>query len=143
MLTQRKNLFIVCMLFIVWFLASGSFSQEAEPKYTATTISDPQIPVGDLELLLKPLTKSELTVEAEAWRQLLKSKVSQISEAEILMRQKSREIDQKEEEIEKKINRLKKRKNKQRKKSKSRPKLKKKYRKKSRLSIKQNQRLKR
>lgn len=107
MLTQRKNLFIVCMLFIVWFLASGSFSQEAEPKYTATTISDPQIPVGDLELLLKPLTKSELTVEAEAWRQLLKSKVSQISEAEILMRQKSREIDQKEEEIEKKIEQIK------------------------------------
>ena len=107
MLTQRKNLFIVCMLFIVWFLASGSFSQEAEPKYTATTISDPQIPVGDLELLLKPLTKSELTVEAEAWRQLLKSKVSQISEAEILMRQKSREIDQKEEEIEKKIEKIK------------------------------------
>ncbi len=107
MLTQRKNLFIVCVLFIVWFLASGSFSQEAEPKYTATTISDPQITVGDLELLLKPLTKSELTVEAEAWLQLLKSKVSQISEAEIQMRQKSREIDQKEEEIEKKIEQIK------------------------------------
>ena len=107
MLLQKKQFFIDCMLFTVWFLASGSFSQEAELKYTATTISDPQIPVGDLELLLKPLTKSELVVEAEAWLQLLKGKVSQISEAEIQMRQKSREIDQKEEEIEKKIEQIK------------------------------------
>lgn len=93
------------MLFIVWFLASGSFSQEAsaEQKYAATTISDPQIHAGDLELLLKPLTKSELIVEAEAWLQLLKSKVKEISAAEIQMRQKSREIDQKEAETKKKI----------------------------------------
>ena len=103
MLKQKKHFFIVYMLFIFWFLASGSFSQEAEPKYTATTVSDPQIPVGDLELLLKPLTKSELIEEAEAWLQLLKSKVSQISAAEIQMRQKSREIDQKEADTKKKI----------------------------------------
>jgi len=68
MLMRKKHFSIVCMLFIVWFSASGSFGQEAsaEQKYTATTISDPQIPTGDLELLLKPLTKSELIVEAEA-----------------------------------------------------------------------------
>ena len=106
MLTRKKHFSIVCMLFIVWFLASGSFSQEAEQKYTATTISDPQIPAGDLELLLKPLTKSELIVEVEAWLQLLKSKVTEISTAEIQMRQKSREIDKKEEEIEKKIEQI-------------------------------------
>jgi small conductance mechanosensitive channel len=94
------------MLFIVWFLAADSFGQEAEPKYTATTISDPQIPAGDLELLLKPLTKSELVAEVEAWLQLLKSKVSQISAAEIQTRQKSREIDKKEAEIEKKIEQI-------------------------------------
>lgn len=103
MLTRKKHFSIVCMLFIVWFLASGSFSQEASAEGTATTISDPQIPVGDLELLLRPLTKSELIAEAEAWLQLLKSKVSQISSAEIQMRQKSREIDQKEAQIKKKI----------------------------------------
>ena len=106
MLTRKKHFSIVCMLFIVWFLASGSFGQEAEQEYTATTISDPQIPVGDLELLLRPLTKNELIVEAEAWLQLLKSKVSQISATEIQMRQKSREIDQKEAETEKKIEQI-------------------------------------
>ena len=103
MLTQKKHFSIVCMFVIVWFLTSVSLSVEAEQKYTATTISDPYIPVGDLELLLKPLTKSELIVEAEAWLQLLKSKVKEISAAEIQMRQKSREIDQKEAETKKKI----------------------------------------
>jgi len=106
MLTRKKHFSIVCMLFIVWFLASGSFGQEASAEGTATTISDPQVPVGDLELLLKPLTKNELIAEAEAWLQLLKSKVSQISAAEIQMRQKSREIDQKEAETEKKIEQI-------------------------------------
>jgi small conductance mechanosensitive channel len=95
MLTQKKRFSIICILFIVWFLASVVLSQEAEPKYTATTAADPQIPVEDLELLLKPLTKTELIVEAEAWLQLLKSKVSQISADEIQTHQKSREIEQK------------------------------------------------
>ncbi|MFC1604088.1 mechanosensitive ion channel domain-containing protein [Planctomycetota bacterium] len=106
MLTRQKHFSIVCMLFIVCFLASGSFSQEAEQKYAATTISDPQIPAGDLELLLKPLTKSELIVETEAWLQLLKSKVTEISAAEIQMRQKSREITQKQAETKKKIDEI-------------------------------------
>jgi small conductance mechanosensitive channel len=103
---QKKQFSIIYILLVVSFFASGTYSQEVEQDYVATTISDPQIPVGDLELLLKPLTKSELIVEAEAWLQLLKSKVSQISAAEIQMRQKAREIDQKEEEIEKKIEQI-------------------------------------
>jgi len=103
MLTRKKEFYVICMFLFIAFFTSGAFSREPDQKYTATTISDPKIPVGDLELLLKPLTKSELIVEAEAWLQLLKSKVSQISTAEIQMRQKSREIDQKEAEIEKKI----------------------------------------
>ncbi len=99
MLTREKQFSIVCMLFIVWFLASGSFSQEASAEGTATTISDPQVPVGDLELLLRPLTKNELIVEAEAWLQLLKSKIKEISTSEIQMRQQSREIDEKVKKI--------------------------------------------
>jgi len=106
MLMWKKHVSIVCMLFIVCFSASGSLGQEASAEGTATTISNPQIPSGDLELLLKPLTKSELIVEAEAWLQLLKSKVTEISAAEIQMRQKSREIDQKEAETEKKIEQI-------------------------------------
>jgi small conductance mechanosensitive channel len=100
MLTRKKHFSIVFMLLVVSFFTSGTFGQESEQKYAATTISDPQVPVDDLELLLKPLIKSELIAEAEAWLQLLKSKVKEISAAEIQMRQKSREIDEKEAEIE-------------------------------------------
>lgn len=99
MLTRKKQFSIVCTLLVISFFTSDTFGQEPEQKYTATTISDPQILVGDLELLLRPLTKSELIAEAEAWLQLLKSKVSQISAAEIQMRQKSREIDEKVKRI--------------------------------------------
>ena len=106
MLMQRNRLAIICILFIVSFVITGSFGQEAEQEYVATTISDPQIPVGDLELLLKPLTKDELVVEVQAWLQLLKEKVKEISAVEIQMRQKSREIDKKEEEIEEKIEKI-------------------------------------
>ncbi|MHC4324544.1 MAG: mechanosensitive ion channel family protein [Planctomycetota bacterium] len=106
MLTRQKLFSVVYTLLVVSFFTSGAFGGEPEQKYAATTVSDPQVPVGDLELLLKPLTKSELIVEAEAWLQLLKSKVSQISAAEIQMREKSREIDEKEEEIEEKIEQI-------------------------------------
>ncbi|MFC1635918.1 mechanosensitive ion channel domain-containing protein [Planctomycetota bacterium] len=106
MLVQRNRFSVICMLLVISFFASGSFSREAEQAYTATTTSDPQIPVGDLELLLKTLTKSELVVETEAWLELFKSKVKEISTVEIQMRQKSREIDEKEEEIEEKIEKI-------------------------------------
>lgn len=106
MLVQRNRFIVVCFIFFVFFFASNSFGKEAEQTYTATTISYPQIPVGDLEMLLKPLTKSELVVEAEAWLQLLKNKVKEISTAEIQKRQKAREIDKKEDEIKEKVEKI-------------------------------------
>jgi small conductance mechanosensitive channel len=103
MLIHKNHLFVVCVLCTSFFFTFNSFGQEAEPQYSATTVSDPEIPVEDLKLLLRPLTRAELVVEAEAWLELLKEKVSQISAAEIQTRQKSREIDKKEDEIEQKI----------------------------------------
>jgi small conductance mechanosensitive channel len=103
MLMQKNRLFIVCMLCSLSPFTFASFGREAKQEYSATTISDPQIPVEDLELLLKPLTKSELIVETEAWLQLLKVKATEISAVEIQMRRKSREIDEKQEQIEEKI----------------------------------------
>ncbi len=54
-----------------------------------TTTSDPQIPVDELQLLLKPLTLSELEGEAEGWRSLLRSKVQEISDAEIAIKREN------------------------------------------------------
>lgn len=58
----------------------------------AQTISDPLINVDDLKLLIEPLTKQELEVEANGWFSLLRAKVKEISDAELAVRRKNREI---------------------------------------------------
>ena len=66
---------------------------------TAVTAADPTVPLNQLELMLKPLTKDELEIEAEAWLGLLKDKVKQISNAEIAVKLKKQEIETTQEAI--------------------------------------------
>ncbi len=61
------------------------------------TVSDPEIPVEHLELLVKPLTADELTVEAEGWLSILRDKVREISLLEIEVREHRAEIEKVEE----------------------------------------------
>lgn len=49
------------------------------PAPPATTTADPEIATDRLRLLVRPLTRQELAVEAAAWRSLLKAKVAEIS----------------------------------------------------------------
>jgi small conductance mechanosensitive channel len=58
----------------------------------AVTTGDPEIPVDELELRLKPLTRAELKVEADAWQLLLQQKVREISLAEIASKYKKQEL---------------------------------------------------
>jgi len=58
----------------------------------ALTNADPTLPVDELELRLKPLTRAELKVEADGWLRLLQDKVRQISTAEIAAKYKKKEI---------------------------------------------------
>jgi small conductance mechanosensitive channel len=58
----------------------------------AVTAVDAVIPVDELELRLKPLTRCELEAESAAWLALLQDKVRDISEAEIAVKYKSQEI---------------------------------------------------
>ena len=93
-----RRVFIVCLTLCA---LTGVWAEEA--TYKATTTADPEIATGDLELLLKPLRKSELVVEAEAWLGLLQAKVREISLAEIEMREKGREISEKKADIKEQI----------------------------------------
>ncbi len=52
-------------------------SETSQPQAVSTEAID--IPIDHLKLLLDPLTKDELLVEAEAWRDLLKGKVQELS----------------------------------------------------------------
>ncbi|MHC4448380.1 MAG: mechanosensitive ion channel protein MscS, partial [Planctomycetota bacterium] len=72
----------------------------SDDTYTATTASDSTIPRDHLELLLLPLTKAELELEAQAWMAVLRAKVKQISDAEIAVKFKRAEIEQAEEAAE-------------------------------------------
>ncbi len=57
-----------------------------EPK----TTSDPEVPVDQLSLLLKPLTKDQLVVEADGWQGLLQNKLMEISQMQIdLLKEKA------------------------------------------------------
>ena len=71
--------------------------------YVAVTTGDQDIPIEDLRLLLKPLTKSELQVEVVAWQDILKVKVLEVSQAEIKARNQTREIRKVEQKVEKNI----------------------------------------
>ncbi|NEQ81011.1 MAG: mechanosensitive ion channel [Moorea sp. SIO2I5] len=65
----------------------------------AVTTADPTIPIEELELLLKPFTKDELDGEAQGWISLLKTKVKELSDAEIAVKRKNRELQKTKEAV--------------------------------------------
>ncbi len=63
-----------------------------EPPAEPTTTADPEVPVDQLALLLKPLTKDQLVVEADGWQELLQNKLMEISQLQIgLLKKKQNE----------------------------------------------------
>lgn len=110
MITSKTMRFqIVFALFLasaicIW--ASTSLAkakvEKNEPAPEPTTIKQPDIPIDELELLLRPLTKDELLVEADGWLQIVKTKVEEVSAAEIAVKQKNTEI-KKTKELRQKI----------------------------------------
>ena len=57
-------------------------NQKEEPNKVVTT-KNTQLPIAQLELLLKPLTKEQIQSEADAWFKLLQEKVQEISDTEL------------------------------------------------------------
>ncbi|MFC1796120.1 mechanosensitive ion channel family protein [Pseudomonadota bacterium] len=55
----------------------------AQQKPVAKTTADPEIPLDELELQLVPMTTEELFVESEAWHELLKSSVFELSKVKL------------------------------------------------------------
>ncbi|OYP32400.1 mechanosensitive ion channel protein MscS [Rhodopirellula sp. MGV] len=59
-------------------LADRRLSGQSD-RYVATTTANPGIPIDQLQILVRPLTKSELQVEADAWFKLLRVKAAQVA----------------------------------------------------------------
>ncbi len=75
-------------------------SQTTGDAVAETYGSSITIPKVDLELMVKPLTKEELIVEADAWLDLLRAKAREISEKELSVKRANREIAEAEEKAE-------------------------------------------
>ena len=107
---QERWLWLSISLLVASLLwATGSVAKEAKvaklkgnPSSKAITTKNIEIPVDELELLVKPLKKDELISEADAWLALLKRKVEEVSAAEIAVKQKNKEIE-KAKEVKKEI----------------------------------------
>lgn len=86
-------------------MRSAAVAQEAATETASApetrTTKNPEIPVDELKLLVKPLTLAELEVEAQAWQGLLQAKVRQISNQEIAIKRKNRKIQETEQAVRK------------------------------------------
>ena len=99
---MRPDLRLLISTFSSMLLAIGlslaAFAAEPggdEPR--AVTTSDPSISTDELALLLKPLSKVELLVEADGWQEIVKAKAEEIARAEIAVRRENKEIKKAED----------------------------------------------
>lgn len=70
---------VMAVITILW---TGPAWAEGE-KPLPTTTANSEVPVKELELLLRPLTKDDLKVEADGWLALLKEHASRLSRNKI------------------------------------------------------------
>jgi small conductance mechanosensitive channel len=98
---NRINLgcWIVVCLTLAWLPMTLIAADGESPAPEPVTLEDPNIPVDELALLLKPLTKDQLLIEADAWQALVQAKAEEIAEAEIAVKRQNREIAKADEII--------------------------------------------
>ena len=78
------------LLIVLGGVSTSVIAAKAASK--AHTSGDPEIPVDELELKLRPLMRDQLKLEIEAWLKLLEKKVTEISKADIAVKYKKNEI---------------------------------------------------
>ena len=79
------------------FISLNALAVDVDKTYQATTTTNANVDLGELEFSLTPLTKAELSIEVDAWLVILKARATIVSEAEILVSQKQRKIRAAEE----------------------------------------------
>lgn len=87
-----RTTWTLCAVILVVGICPDHTRADDGSTYEAATTADPKLPRAELELLLTPLTKDQLAVEAKAWLEILQDKVQQISDGELAVMYKSQEI---------------------------------------------------
>ena len=93
---------VVVLAFVCGVAVPAAFGQKANTKDAQPgekqTGPDPTIPIDELTLSLRPLTKAELDTEAKAWIDLLRAKAGEIADKEIDVKHTNAEISKAKEE---------------------------------------------
>lgn len=72
---------------LFFFVAPRLSQEETRPNPPqATTVSDVEIPLDHLHVILRPLTQDELQVELDAWMELLRSKIRVVGDTELQLK---------------------------------------------------------
>ena len=85
--------FLTLMICAVQVFAVSPALAQATDDYEVRTVNDPKIPKDELEIIVKPLTKEELALEADAWLELVKTKVREVSRTEVAIKRKNKQIE--------------------------------------------------
>jgi small conductance mechanosensitive channel len=78
---------------------AGHQASAADDPPAPQTAADPAIAMEELSLLLRPLTKTQLLVEADAWRNLLLEKAEEIARLEVAIKRGNAEIERAEKTL--------------------------------------------
>ena len=82
--SQRRLSAFIIVLALILIPASGAFAEsEKKPEPAPLTTNNPDISKEELEYRIKPLTKDDLSVEADGWLQILKKQVQEVSAVQI------------------------------------------------------------
>jgi small conductance mechanosensitive channel len=85
--SKSRRIFLALMM--MWAIILMPFStalaaDAKKPPAVPLTTKNPNIAIGELDYLLEPLTKDDLSVEADGWLQVLKNHVGKVSAVQIL-----------------------------------------------------------
>jgi small conductance mechanosensitive channel len=80
---MRYSVTAGAMALAVIMIVAGDPAWAAGEKSPPTTTADPAVPLNEFDLLLRPLTKDDLKVEAEGWLGLLKEHAIRVSRNKI------------------------------------------------------------
>ena len=81
---QRTILAFIVVAAIIWIPFAGAFAEgDKKPEPIPLTTNNPDISKEELGYLVQPLTKDDLSVEANGWLQVLKQHVGKVSEVQI------------------------------------------------------------
>lgn len=88
---------LCAMLLVTYLGGSVALAAQGADQPQAVTTSDPAIAKAELELLLIPLSKEELLVEAAGWQEIVKAKAQEIARAQIAVLRENEQIAKAEE----------------------------------------------